>query len=199
MKIKTTIIFKLKRIGRTGILRNEKFVSIKQSLKILISKKYIMLREDRLEKEIYSSCILLKNLAIVYKEMPMSLDFILEELKEGSRLLNETYSDILSAYRNGKGKEGLEIFCERVPTKAGKNFAKLLEKLDQINPAELTIYMEAFEETLRGERMTKGVKRSEKKSLLITAAATASIFAIMLNFTVVVVFMDTLRKLEEII
>ncbi len=45
--------------------------------------------------------------------------------------------------------------------------------------------------------MTKGMKRAERKSLLTTLLATASVFTILLNFTIVVVFMDALTLLGQ--
>ena len=157
-----------------------------------------LLNGERMERELFNSCIVLKNLAMVHQDMPMSGDFILEQLMECSKALKNVYADILSAYRLGQGEDAFQLLTERVPIKAAANFAAILSKVDQINPVELKLHMTAFEETLTGERMTKGLSRTEKKSLLITMAATATIFAILLNFTIVVVFMDTLKMVEEV-
>ena len=59
------------------------------------------------------------------------------------------------------------------------------------------MHMTAFEEALMGERMTKGMSKAERKSLVTTMAATATIFSILLNFTIVVVFMNTLQMIDQ--
>lgn len=53
--------------------------------------------------------------------------------------------------------------------------------------------MIAFEETFAAERMTRGMRRAERRSMITTMAATATVFAVLLNFTVVVVLMDAMR------
>lgn len=195
MKMKTTAGFKVRRLA----------AYTKQLLPVLsersrrdIAGKWKLLYSDKAEKEVFHCCIVLKNLAIVHREMPMSADFILEQLMESSKTLRNTFADMLSAYRNGKGEVAFAIFSARVPIKEAKNFAHILSRMDQINPAELVAHMTAFEETFASQRMTKGMKRAERKSLLTTMIATASIFAILLNFTIVVVFMDTLNLLGQV-
>ena len=195
MKIKTTTGFKVRRLA--GYTRHLIPVISDKSRKN-IARKWKLLHSDRAEKEIFNCCIVLKNLAIVHRELPMSADFILEQLMESSKILRNTFVDMLSAYRNGRGEEAFSILYARVPIKEAKTFASILNKLDQINPAELIAHMTAFEETFASQRMTKGMKRAERKSLLTTMMATASIFAILLNFTIVVVFMDTLNLLGQV-
>lgn len=161
-------------------------------------RQLMRLNADNLEREVFNSCIIMKNLAIVYKDNPMSGEFILEELMNNSKYLRNTYADILSAYRNGKEEGSFASLYDCVPTKSAKRFAMILMKIDQINPSELVEYMTAFEETFAAERKTKGMKRAERKGLITTVIATATIFAILLNFTIVVVFMDTLKVLGQL-
>lgn len=151
-----------------------------------------------MEREIFNSCIVLKNLAIVHRDLPMSADFILEQLMESSYSLRNIYADILSAYRNGKGEEAFDVFCERIPVRMAKNFSYVLSKIDRINPAELISHMNAFEEAFSADRMTRGMRRAEMKSIITTMTATAAVFAILLNFVIVVVFMDAMRMLEQV-
>lgn len=195
MKIRTTPSFKARRLaGYTKKLLPE--VSEKGRKKVLTQWRNI--GRDRLEREIFNSCIVLKNLAIVHRDMPMSADFILEQLMESSRALRNIYADILSAYRNGRGEASFQVLYQRIPIKAAKNFAFLLAKIERINPAELVVHMTAFEETFSSERMTRGMRRAERKSLITTVVAAAAAFAVLLNFTVVVVFMDTLSMLGQV-
>ncbi|MFR1724355.1 hypothetical protein [Emergencia timonensis] len=194
MKIKTTTGFKVRRLA--GYTRNRLPAMSEKSRRDLVAK-WKLLHSDKAEKEVLNCCIVLKNLAIVHREMPMASDFILEQLMESSKALRNTFADMLSAYRNGKGEEAFSILYARVPIKEAQIFANILNKLDQINPVELVTHMTAFEETFASQRMTKGMKRAERKSLLTTLLATASVFTILLNFTIVVVFMDALTLLGQ--
>lgn len=195
MKIKTTMLFKLRRFSSCA---EEILPEFSEKSKQRLLTRLRLLNSDKMEREILNSCIVLKNLAVVHRQMPMSADFMLEQLMQSSRTLRNVYADILSAYRNGKGEEAFDIFYERIPIKQARNFSFVLSKIDKINPAELSAQMTAFEETFAGERMTKGLDRAEKKSVITTIAATSAIFAVLLNFAGVVVFMDTLQTLRQI-
>ncbi len=148
------------------------------------------------EKDILSSCIMLKNLSVVYRNRPMSADFIIEELMKGSTYLKDIYSRILSDYRTGNCEEAVKVLTERVPTRTAKNFAIILSKLDKINPSELSDYMEAFEKSVEDERTTEAMRRAEKKNIIITAIATASVFAVLFNFVRVVIFTNAMEMLQ---
>ena len=148
-------------------------------------------------REIWNSCTVLKNLAIVHRGQPMSCDFILEQLMTCSRPLSNVYADILSAYRNGRGENAFDLLYEQVPVKAARYFSFILSRIDRIDPGELISHMIAFEETFAAERRTRGMRRAERRSLITTMAATATVFAVLLNFTVVVVLMDAMRLLGQ--
>lgn len=194
MKIKTTLGFRARRLaGRGRRLRPEADIRGKQRLQSIWNR----LQSDRLEREIWNSCVVLKNLAVVHRGQPMSCDFILEQLMECSRPLANLYADILSAYRNGRGESAFDLLHQRIPIKAARHFSFILSRIDRIDPGELISHMEAFEETFAAERMTRGMRRAEQRSLITTMAATATVFAVLLNFTVVVVFMNTMRMLGQ--
>ena len=53
-------------------------------------------RADRLEQELLNSCLIGRNLAIVYAGKPMSADHIIEELMKSSNVLKPTYARMLS-------------------------------------------------------------------------------------------------------
>ena len=149
-----------------------------------------------MENELFHSCMILKNLAIVYQELPMSTDFLLEQLMEASQLLKTVYADILTMYRNGRHDEAFDLLYKNVPIDSAQKFARILRRLDDLNPKELIAQMNAFEETFSAERKTKAMARAERKSLFTTLSSTATIFVVLLNFVVVVVFLDTLQILK---
>ena len=194
MKMRTTLGFRARRLAGYGRrLKRETEGKRKKPFHGLWRR----LQRDRLEREIWNSCIVLKNLAIVHRGQPMSCDFILEQLMTCSRPLSNVYADILSAYRNGRGENAFDLLYEQVPVKAARYFSFILSRIDRIDPGELISHMIAFEETFAAERMTRGMRRAERRSLITTMAATAIVFAVLLNFTVVVVLMDAMRLLGQ--
>jgi len=74
----------------------------------------------------------------------------------------------------------------------------ILSKIDMINPVELSEYMDSFEETLADQRLTKGIQNAEKQSLIVNITVTLSIFALLMNFTVTVIFSKAQVLLSDI-
>ena len=74
----------------------------------------------------------------------------------------------------------------------------ILSKIDMINPVELSEYMDSFEETLADQRLTKGIQSAEKQSLIVNITVTLSIFALLMNFTVTVIFSKAQVLLSDI-
>ena len=155
-------------------------------------------RQSALDGELYGSIITLKNLALVQKEKPLSADFIFEALLENSMTLRPAYEELITLYRGGRDEEAFRTFAERVGSRAGRSFASVLSKLDRINPSETVKQMEVLQNMMAEERMTAAVRNAQRNSVLVTAWASASIFALLINFAVVVVFMDTLGMLGHL-
>lgn len=186
-------------ISRRLAFRRVENSAVRTILKIIRNAKdtWNKLNKNKLEIEVFQSCIILKNTAIVQKELPMSTDYIIEQLKDNSKLMKHVYEEILSEHRKGNDEKIFDIIGDKVDTVAGRNFAMILAKLETINPAEIVLMMEAFEENFTADRMTKALHRTERRALITTAASTGAVFAILMNFIVVVVFMDTISILGK--
>ena len=117
---------------------------------------------------------------------------------ENSNKLKKEYQELLSAYRLGNYDTCFTKFAENVGTKSGKNFATILAKLDRINPSELLEQLEVFQNMMIEIRTTEEMKAVERKSLIGTLISTATVFALLINFVVVGVFLDTLSMLEHL-
>lgn len=152
---------------------------------------------DAPDRELYAGSVILKNMSIVRRETPLSADYIYENLMENSSLLKPMYSRMLSLYRSGKDAEAFVVPSEFIGTRAARNFGVILSKLDKLNPAELTEQMSIFQESMTESRVTRAVKRNQRNSIIITSMAAISIFALLINFVVVVVFMDALTMLNN--
>ena len=169
-----------------------------EQLKLIFYENVYFLKRDQMERELFHSCVLLKNLAIVHQELPMSTDFFLEQLMEAGKALRNIYADVLALYRKGEQEEAFQIIHQRIPTPAALDFSRILSKLDYIRPSELVLQMDSFEETFSAERKTKAMAKAERKSLITTLTSTITVFVVLLNFTVVVIFLDTLRILGQL-
>jgi hypothetical protein len=192
MKIKIWFALGFRRFSRVGRAEKVKISPIKGGR---LKARVNLIRRDVQEQEIYGSCIILKNLSIVQKNLPISTDSILEELMDNSNALKGIYGEMLFRWRNGWGTESFSVMGERIDSKAARNFASILSKAEQINPAELVESMTMFEESFSGDRMTRAMRRASRKSLITTMAATAAVFAVLMNFSIVVVFMDMINML----
>lgn len=170
----------------------------KESPLILALNNMHKSKGEKLDDEIYDSCITLKNLAIVQRESPLSADYMFEQLLENSKKLKPYYSEMITLYRAGEDAEAFRIFTNRIGTKTAKNFGLILEKIDKINPSELTEQVSVFQDVIAEQRLTKGVKKADKDSIITTMFATVTIFALLLNFAVVVVFMDTMNLMSGV-
>ena len=160
-------------------------------------KVTIRRNRDALDRELYAGSVILKNMSIVRRETPLSADYIYENLMENSSLLKLMYRRMLSLYRSGKDAEAFAVPSEFIGTRAARNFGIILSKLDKLNPAELTEQMSIFQESMTESRATQAVKRNQRNSIIITSMAAISIFALLINFVVVVVFMDALTMLNN--
>ena len=170
---------------------------MKKKLKEKI-KKITQPSGKSIEPELFDSCITLKNLALVCIEKPLSADFIYETLMENGGRLKPVYTEMLSLYRLGAGEKAFETFGKRIGTSSGKKFAAILSKIEKINPAELISQMEVFQNMMAEKRTTRAMAQVQRRSVLTTTWAAATIFALLINFVIVVVLLSTLNLLNNI-
>ena len=172
----------------------QKRKDLKKSVAVMIVRR----NKSSMDKEIFSSSIILKNLSLVRQEAPISADYIYEKLMENSNRLRTIYEEMLTLYRNGYDDEAFKFMAMEIGTKPAKNFANILSKLDKINPAELVSQMDMFQESMSESSMTLALKKAQRNSTIAMVLAAASIFALLINFTVVVVFMNTIEILNDL-
>ncbi len=154
--------------------------------------------KQKLEEEMFDSLIVLKNLSIVQQESPLSADFIFEKLLANSKKLKPYFAEMILLYRQGDEKAAFGVFVDKIGTRHSRTFGSILGKLDKINPAEIVIQVIALQEILEDERITKETKVADRNGVIATMCAAMTIFIMLLNFTVVVVFMDTMKILEQL-
>ncbi len=153
---------------------------------------------EAMDRELFNGSVILKNLSLVKQDSPLSADFMMESLMENSRILHNIYGEMLIMYRNGRDEDAFKMMAMSIGTKAAKHFAVILARLDKMNPAELEAQMNIFQKSMMENRMTYAIKRVQRNSMILTVLATVTIFVMLLNFVVVVVFMNTLESLNNL-
>ncbi len=161
-------------------------------------KQYAYINKERYEKDIYNSLLIMKNLAIVQEELPMSRDYIIEQLMKNSNILKPAFAELLLFNRNGKVVDFQTILLKKAPLISIRRLSFILDSVDRINPVELLEYIISLEEIMAEEMHTISLKRAERNSLITTTIATITIFVLLLNFTIVVVFMDSIKLMESV-
>lgn len=180
------------------ILPLEKTRSIIEKNRKELAFFVIKKNKSRLDKELFNSSIILKNLSLVQKNTPFSADYIYEKLMENSVALKPVYGQMLTMYRSKENDSAFKLIPTLIGTKASKNFAIVLSKLEKLNPAELEKQMNVFQKSMMESRMTYAIKRVQRNSLILTVLSTVTVFALLLNFVVVVVFLNTIETLNQL-
>lgn len=176
------------------IKEKDLFKKRKEAIDYWVMKK----RKSKMDKELFSSSIILKNLSLVQGDNAFSADYMYEKLMENSVVLKPVYGQMLTLYRSRNNSEAFKVLPSVVGTKASKNFAIILSKLEKLNPAELAKQMDVFQRSMMGNRVTYAIKRVQRNSLVLTVLATVTVFVLLLNFIVVVVLLDTIDTLNQL-
>lgn len=165
----------------------------------IILNRQIKNKREKLERELFSSVITLKNLSIIREEEPLSADVIFEKLMNASSGLKPVYARMLNLYRQGESEEAFKYFASMVGTKNGGTLALTLSKIDRINPGELKSQVESLIEIMSEERYTKGIIEAERKGNITFALATTVCFIMSINLVMICVLIDALSSLGELI
>ena len=152
--------------------------------------------KSRFDNELFNGSVILKNLSLVQKDSPLSADYMYEKLMENSLLLRPAYRQMLTLFRSRNKEDAYKVLPMTVGTRASKNFAIILSKLEAMNPSELERQMEAFQKSMMENKMTQAIKRVQRNSLILTVLSTTTVFVLLLNFVVVVVFLNTIETLN---
>ncbi len=149
-------------------------------------------------QEFYKSSVILKNLITVNGGSALSADHIYEKLMENSDILKPVYGRMLSLYRSGKDEEAFRVPADIIGTREARSFALILSKVDKIDPAELKAQTEIFQNSMTEKKVTAAMKQAQRNSAVITALSAGCVFALLINFTVVAVFMKSLDMMSSV-
>ena len=158
-----------------------------------------MLRQNKAQKvdrEVFESIIFLRNLVAIEEGRQTSTDYILQRLAEHDGLLKKPYVRMLSLLRMNKKQEALEAFASETGTDAGKDFARLLIRWDEINPRQLMEILISHEKNIKELRITYLKRKDEIISDLIYLPVVLNVFIIFINFIYVGYFINQRELLE---
>lgn len=153
-------------------------------------------RTEKLDREIYSSCIVLKNLAIVQSEKPQSADKIYEILMDCSKHLKPLYQEMISLYRTGRREEAFKGFAASIGTSSARSYMALLAKIDRINPSEMLDQVNSLLEAMSEKRLTDGIEKAQRNGAITITLSTLAIMAALGDFLIIVVYLDMLSGLS---
>lgn len=155
-------------------------------------------RRELVNKEVFEAMTQLKNLCIAQSAKPLSGDYLIEQIIKFSDVTKPAYTKLLTLWRLGESQLACDEFGESLNTKMSKEFANILVKLESMQPAELASHLDLFQSHIREERMTAHLRKQESLSYILYAPVIASAFLIMLNFMIIVIWMDTVELIQKI-
>lgn len=148
--------------------------------------------------EIFRAFSQLKNIVITRKNNPIGSDFILEQLRNFSRLTRPVFNRMIALWTINRKEEACDYFGQAIGTKEAADLANIFRKFDDLNPHELLNQIVLLQESVRKERETKKLKSNENKGNLVYFLVIITSSIIMINFVIVVYVLETLQQLKFI-
>jgi len=154
--------------------------------------------KNKQNMEIYRAISQLKNMAVAKKKEPLGSDFILEQIRKFTKTTRPIFNRMISLWSLGKKEEACDYLTEAIQTKEAEQLANLFRKLDDLNPNELHHHLILLQEVMKRERETKKIKANENQSNLIYFIVISTSMVILINFVVIVYYLETLKQLKFI-
>lgn len=155
-------------------------------------------KKQKMNLEIIRAFSLLKNIAIIKKDNPPGAQFVLEQLRKFTKETRPAFNKMMAIYSLGKKAEATEYFSQAIGTKEAENLASILRKIDDLNPAEFLEQIEYYQESIRRERESLKQKQNENRSNLIFLVVFVSSITVLINFVIVVYYIETINSLKFI-
>lgn len=146
--------------------------------------------------EVYGCISQLKNIAITKKKSSFSSDFILEQLGKFTNKTKPIFNKTIALWSLGEKEEACIYFESAVNTNEAKMLANIFRKLDDLTPNELYNHISLLQESMRKERETNKLLANENRNNLIYFIVIATSVLIMLNFVVIVYYLESINNLQ---
>lgn len=171
------------------------FAGIKTPFAIITS---LLTKEfrDKKNKEVYMSICQLKNIAAI-NVGDIGSDYILEHLIKFTNYTKPVFSKMLKMWYEYDKEIACDYFASAIDTEEGKNLADIFRKLDDISPSEIKAELEVYQSSFISKRQTVKEKKNENRGYILYGFVIISAMAVLVNFVMIVLFIDTLLKLNS--
>lgn len=146
--------------------------------------------------EIYRAISQLKNIALARKDTPPGSDFVLEQLNKFTNIIRPVFNKTIALWSLGEKDEACDYLEQAIDTKEATELANILRKLDDLEPYELKNQLTLLQESIKKERETRKIKNNENVSNLVYLIVITTCVIIMVNFVIVVYYIETINQLK---
>lgn len=189
---------RLKYLHKVNRIYKSKGEKIKNKVKELVEGVAEKRRLSQTDREIYEGISFLRNMLAIEAGRKLTTDMIVSELGKKEGVLQESYLKMLSLLRVNRRGEAQEFLRKSFGTSAGREFAALLLKWDQINPEELSEVLISHQKVIKEIQITKQKQRDEAISDLMYFPVIVNAVFIFVNFVYVGYFMSQKEVLQSI-
>ena len=173
--------------------RPEKLEKVRRFWKDWLKRR----RLQAVEREIYEGISFLRNLLTLNAGRDIRADQVLEQLSCRQGVLKPVYLRMLGLLRLNRHREAIAVFHqESGGDPAGGEYASLLIKWDEIDPADLAEIMISMQRSFREKKITRQKRQDEVISDLIFLPVMLNVVVLFLNFLVVAFFLQQQEMLS---
>lgn len=163
--------------------------------------KYIMdmfMKSNKEKKniEIYRAVSQLKNIALSKQDEPPSSDFILEQLRKFTKSTRPIFNRVIAFWSLGNKEEACDYLERSIETDEGYELANILRKLDDLKPSEFISQLVLLQDFIRRDRETRKIKENENKSNLVYLVVVTTGMIILINFVIIVYYIESFKQLK---
>jgi len=146
--------------------------------------------------EIYRAISQLKNIALARKDTPPGSDFVLDQLNRFTNIIRPVFNKTIALWSMGEKDEACNYLEQSIDTREAAELANILRKLDDLEPYELKSQLTLLQESIKKERETRKIKNNENISNLVYLIVITTCVIIMVNFVIVVYYIETINQLK---
>ncbi len=149
-----------------------------------------------LEKEIFESISVMRNMISIGGHEQCSADYMISALIDRDGKLKPLYINMLSYLRTDDKQNAISVFTDEVDSVIGKEFAGLLVRWDEINPRELLEILISHQKSIKEMWVTAEKHREEMLSDIVYLPVVLNVMLIFINFIYVVFFLEQREMFE---
>ncbi len=163
--------------------------------------KYILMlyenkRKRSIDFELYKLTLHLKNLAVTSNYKEYSSDYIMNSLYKSANQTKAVMGKMISLWNLGQMNEAINLFADAIDTRVSHELATVLGRLDDLTTKELVTQIDLLLQVIRKERETNRIIANENRSNLIYFSVIATSVVIMLNFVIIVYYIDAINNIQ---